>query len=79
MSIVNLTPDNEGPDDQLCAGRWYQFHESDDVLSYEWVVVSSPAAVSNDDVEFTAPLGKVTFIRVPIEGQYCFAVNKGTQ
>ena len=75
--IVNNTPDNDSPAEQLCADRWYEFEQTDIAITYKWVVISSPSAVNNSDVEFTAIENKITYVRVPIAGTYCFATDLG--
>ena len=77
MPIVNNTPDPDAPEFQLCADRWYEFEQTNTAISYKWIVISSPSAVNNDDVEFTAVDNKITYVRVPIEGTYCFATIEG--
>ena len=76
MAITNLTPDIDAPENQLCAGRWYLFDESDVAITYEWNIADSPPAST---VTFASPNGKQTHVKVSVLGEYCFFTSKGTQ
>lgn len=64
-----------GPEGTLCAGVAYTFEalEAEECLLINWVVIGAPAAVSFDDVVFSAPQSLITQITVPIEGEYQFS------
>lgn len=79
MPIINLTPDAGGQPDELCAGRYYLFEESDLAVTYLWNVGSTPPSVTAADVVFTSPQGKRTLVQVPVTGEYCFYTTKGVE
>lgn len=66
-----------GPDGELCAAVPHTFEatNADACLTIRWVVVGTPAGVSDDDIIFSAPENLTTNITVPINGEYQFAVE----
>lgn len=42
---------------------------------YQWVVTSTPDGVDFEDVTFLSPNAEETYVTVPLEGDYDFAVT----
>ena len=65
------------PAGPLCAGQpqLYESEGAEDCIIVQWVCTLKPEAVSEDDIEYSAPNSESTLITVPIEGEYAFALE----
>ena len=72
-----MEPSVTGPTGDLCAGTAYDLTSQgcEAAASVRWVVVTTPAAVSADEVVFASQEALNTTVTVPIEGEYSFSIQ----